>query len=845
MLLSAFNILNETKLTITDKDGNEIEVDINPINKAERGSIDDYLSDIEKLEPKKLFQAVDTAGAEGSAEISAAKKEWQEKGVESSYFKKWFGDSKVVDGNGKPLVVYHGTEYDFDEFEANNASTDYDFPSGMYFSSSRNIAKTYTSPKPDIVMPLYLKIENPLVLDANGRNYNDFYDELYSVVRGMDKDVYDGIIINNIRDNWSQNDDGGEVATTYVTFNPEQIKSVNNQGTFDESNSNIYYQGGSNYQEQLEDVKSNLEYKKFVNKVLSGELSQKEKRGLFTIGKTPAKLIEAGLPENNISIGYKVIEKAQSNKNADHNLSQKTISKVWEALKNPIAVIKAEQNKNETEANNRYSAILDLQSEDGHYVLVAIEADKYVGKFIVNDIRSIHSRKSYEPIIDKALNDKRLLKVDAEKIRNLLLGNTNSILESDQASSEKGLPLTNSDIISEGVASLIERIAQQKNDVKFYQGATENDKNLLMTHAMKSYRLDDVIESGGLIAPSFAITKKDMEGDALNKFGDILFIRNPKKIDFQNDNIYDRDIYSPRIPQPWHDIPNGRVVDDYEYESLKRNYESNPEKFVEKWGKTFDEMFKGAKKVLNLGFTPSGNRKFVPYTNENILKEMKKGGLVNKEGFDYGLSSLLSRFSTQKKDLKSLKKTAKGELGSTENLDEKYEQINKEYEELGEKLAPLYWDKWSFYEFQSDVFYAIAKNKKKYLKDTYNIEVPAELEKEVKEFVEKAKSLPRSYFEAKPMREVDLSEFSYAIAEKGVISDKQKQALEDKGIKVVEYNHGEKESVIKELQTKVPEVYFQKREEEPIQTNMLYDNITPRKLRNMNITDYWRFRRYG
>lgn len=319
---SAFNILNETKLTITDKDGNEIEVDINPINKAERGSIDDYLSDIEKLEPKKLFQVVDTAGAEGSAEISAAKK-----------------------------------------------------------------------------------------------------------------------------------------------------KSVDNQGTFDESNPNIYYQGGSNYQEQLEDVKSNLEYKKFVNKVLSGELSQKEKRGLFTIGKTPAKLIEAGLPENNISIGYKVIEKAQSNKNADHNLSQKTISKVWEALKNPIAVIKAEQNKNETKANNRYSAILDLQSEDGHYVLVAIEADKYVGKFIVNDIRSIHSRKSYEPIIDKALNDKRLLKVDAEKIRNLLLGNTNSILESDQASSEKGLPLTNSDIISEGVASLIERIAQQKNDVKFYQSA--------------------------------------------------------------------------------------------------------------------------------------------------------------------------------------------------------------------------------------------------------------------------------------------------------------------------------------------------------------------------------------
>lgn len=236
---SAFNILNETKLTLTDKDGKEIEVDINPINKAERGSIDDYLSDIEKLEPKKLFQAVDTAGAEGSAEISAAKKEWKEKGTDSSYFKKWFGDSKVVDENGKPLVVYHGTEYDFDEFEANNASTDYDFPSGMYFSSSRNIAKTYTSPKPDIVMPLYLKIENPLVLDANGRNYNDFYDELYSVVRGMDKDVYDGIIINNIRDNYGSD---GSLYTHYgnVTID-DNGNSYNHYGNITVDNNGTTY----------------------------------------------------------------------------------------------------------------------------------------------------------------------------------------------------------------------------------------------------------------------------------------------------------------------------------------------------------------------------------------------------------------------------------------------------------------------------------------------------------------------------------------------------------------------------------------------------------------------------
>ena len=31
-------------------------------------------------------------------------------------FWKWFGDSKVVDEQGRPLIVYHGTNQDFDEF---------------------------------------------------------------------------------------------------------------------------------------------------------------------------------------------------------------------------------------------------------------------------------------------------------------------------------------------------------------------------------------------------------------------------------------------------------------------------------------------------------------------------------------------------------------------------------------------------------------------------------------------------------------------------------------------------------------------------------------------------------
>ena len=126
-----------------------------------------------------------------------------------------------------------------------------------------------------------------------------------------------------------------------------------------------------------------------------------------------------------------------------------------------------------------------------------------------------------------------------------------------------------------------------KSVIKKHEGITrlnqaasnQEDRNLVMAHASKSANIDDVIESGSLIAPSFSITARESETLEEGKFGDVLFIRNPKKINYQADNIYDRDIYSPRMPMPHYDIPDGRVVDYYEYDSLKRSYENKPEQF--------------------------------------------------------------------------------------------------------------------------------------------------------------------------------------------------------------------------------------------------------------------------
>ena len=70
--------------------------------------------------------------------------------TESSEFKKWFGDSQVVDGEGKPLVVYHGTETGgFTEFEHRDRGSP-----GFFFSESRDHATSYSGRRVEDFSPI-------------------------------------------------------------------------------------------------------------------------------------------------------------------------------------------------------------------------------------------------------------------------------------------------------------------------------------------------------------------------------------------------------------------------------------------------------------------------------------------------------------------------------------------------------------------------------------------------------------------------------------------------------------------------------------------------------------------
>jgi hypothetical protein len=192
-------------------------------------------------------------------------------------FYRWFGDSKVVDADGKPLVVYHGTPAGgfsvFDPYSAGDNTGN--VSDGFYFSNSRAIAATYSGANPytDIseqpnlgaldgdgyaievdpvrgTYPVYLKMENPLEVDFEGRAWDGSLEGEYDGFPGIPdyeneaKQLgYDGLIIRNVIDEgkFGQGYALGDDAT-YVVFDPEQIKSVNNRGTFDPADPNIYNQ---------------------------------------------------------------------------------------------------------------------------------------------------------------------------------------------------------------------------------------------------------------------------------------------------------------------------------------------------------------------------------------------------------------------------------------------------------------------------------------------------------------------------------------------------------------------------------------------------------------------------
>lgn len=131
--------------------------------------------------------------------------------TETPEFKKWFGDSKVVDGKGKPLVVYHGTDKEIKRFNPKLSAQGV-----FWFTSDSDKIKRGESgaSSSKVIMPVYLSAKKLAGWDEYEKK------GLWE----LKNEGYDGVKLDD----------------DYIVFEPTQIKSATkNKGTFDSTNPKI------------------------------------------------------------------------------------------------------------------------------------------------------------------------------------------------------------------------------------------------------------------------------------------------------------------------------------------------------------------------------------------------------------------------------------------------------------------------------------------------------------------------------------------------------------------------------------------------------------------------------
>ena len=178
--------------------------------------------------------------------------------VRTKAFKDWFGDwennpneaSKVVDENGEPLVVYHGSAKQFNAFKLGKIGSMSGDKSGFYFTNKRKIAKDYYSKETgsalgnlkllfhigneykSSVYDVFLNSKNPYIIKVSDKEYIT----REQIIKEAKEQGYDSVLFNNVIDGPTVRQD------VRIVFNPNQIKSAtDNVGIFSRTNDDIRY----------------------------------------------------------------------------------------------------------------------------------------------------------------------------------------------------------------------------------------------------------------------------------------------------------------------------------------------------------------------------------------------------------------------------------------------------------------------------------------------------------------------------------------------------------------------------------------------------------------------------
>jgi len=251
----------------------------------------------------------------------------------SPEFKNWFGNSKVVNDDGSPKVVYHGTWKSFDEFKNPHAED----VSGNWhmLSESPDYASQFAEGPGGQVYPVYVKADNPLDLRSLPARRGDvrvelmnlledegfdvarlneaipYEDDLFQhihregaraeLARQMKERGFDSIVMPDAKAHVVDNKYEHIYADTWIVLDSTQIKSsIGNQGSFDPKDPRINYSmlteeghKASLYEEKIAQYAAKREQKEWYGRAWEEAQHQRDESGQFASGSGSSALQQA------------------------------------------------------------------------------------------------------------------------------------------------------------------------------------------------------------------------------------------------------------------------------------------------------------------------------------------------------------------------------------------------------------------------------------------------------------------------------------------------------------------------------------------------------------------------
>ena len=218
-----------------------------------------------------------------------------------------------------------------------------------------------------------------------------------------------------------------------------------------------------------------------------------------------------------------------------------------------------------------------------------------------------------------------------------------------------------------------------------------------------------------------------------------------------------------------------------------------------KWEQeTLDNL--GYEEVLFAGYTPSGNRRYLPNTIENASRLMNQKANTNSndgEGVSETKALLMDKFKTLS-DIRDHKDILEGDR---EKVKQTYEQTSNDWFQLGIDFRDYTLNDKKAWGLSDNPFMAadealarlqeamLKRNPIAYLNAEYNYSLSEDSEfgKRLMEMKERIKNLPSKYFETKFNRPVYLNEFRNAVIPNNLPQD-LRDGLSQAGLGIYEYD---------------------------------------------------------